>query len=375
MQIACKERYFFLLKAPLLFILLLIVLLTAGCTTGEIYLGDTESGLPHGSGTLTYTGGAKYSGTFFLGLRDGFGRWIHPSGITYEGEWKDDRYHGRGELCIPGSFTYDGSWLEGRKDGYGIQTWPDNRRYEGFWKNGHRHGYGIMYYEDGSSFEGQWSEGRKVGRGMLVTAEGDTLIGQWLNGKFQYVPVEKIILDTDTINLVAGQEGYGLIFEIYPPDATDQKVALSSSEPEVAAVNNAGLVTPLAAGESIISVTAVAEKITESCLVTVEPPYIPVQSINLNHASLSLYTDDEPVTLIAAITPSGATNKTVYWSSDNPEIASVSSSGRVTPLTEGRAIITVQTEAGGYIATCAVTVFPNLPQPEPEPQPEPDNND
>jgi endoglucanase len=61
-------------------------------------------------------------------------------------------------------------------------------------------------------------------------------------------------------------------------------------------------------------------------------------------------------TLTAMVTPSNATNKSVTWSSSNTAAASVSSSGVVTGVNAGTAIITVKTVDGAFTATSNVTV-------------------
>jgi hypothetical protein len=51
-----------------------------------------------------------------------------------------------------------------------------------------------------------------------------------------------------------------------------------------------------------------------------------------------------------------ATNTTVYYSSSNTAVATVNSSGTVTPKDIGNATITATTAEGNYTARCAVTV-------------------
>jgi len=62
--------------------------------------------------------------------------------------------------------------------------------------------------------------------------------------------------------------------------------------------------------------------------------------------------------LSASIVPADATNKTVIWESDHPEIATVSEYGLVTGLVVGKANITVMTIDGGYTDTVEVNVVP-----------------
>jgi len=81
---------------------------------------------------------------------------------------------------------------------------------------------------------------------------------------------------------------------------------------------------------------------------------VPVTSVNLNNSSLSLVTGNNS-TLNATVNPSNATYKTVFWSSDDPSVANVDNTGKVTAIRNGSAIITAST-VEGVNATCSVTV-------------------
>jgi len=61
-------------------------------------------------------------------------------------------------------------------------------------------------------------------------------------------------------------------------------------------------------------------------------------------------------TLIATITPTTATNKSVTWKSSNIDVATVDTNGKVEGLSAGTAVITVTTLDGSKTATCTVTV-------------------
>ena len=60
--------------------------------------------------------------------------------------------------------------------------------------------------------------------------------------------------------------------------------------------------------------------------------------------------------LTATIAPANATNKNITWTSSNNAVATVSSSGLVTAITAGSAVITVTTQDGAKTATCNITV-------------------
>ena len=83
--------------------------------------------------------------------------------------------------------------------------------------------------------------------------------------------------------------------------------------------------------------------------------FIHVTSVALDKKELTLV-EDEKVTLVATVSPEDATDKSVEWSSDKPEVASVDENGEVTAKTAGTATITVTTKDGGKTATCTVTI-------------------
>ena len=83
--------------------------------------------------------------------------------------------------------------------------------------------------------------------------------------------------------------------------------------------------------------------------------YVPVRSVSLSKTELSL-TEDDTDNLIATIVPSDASDKSVTWSSDNTDVATVSPSGAVTAKAVGSATITVKTNDGEKTATCSVMV-------------------
>jgi uncharacterized protein YjdB len=59
----------------------------------------------------------------------------------------------------------------------------------------------------------------------------------------------------------------------------------------------------------------------------------------------------------AAILPVNATNKTLTWSVDNPEVASVNASGLVTALDNGTVIIKAMANDGsGKSGTLTITI-------------------
>lgn len=82
---------------------------------------------------------------------------------------------------------------------------------------------------------------------------------------------------------------------------------------------------------------------------------VPVTGVSINKASLKL-TVGSTERLVATVTPAGADNKTVTWSSSNMAVVKVSADGLVTAVSAGNAVVTVKTVDGGMTATISVTV-------------------
>ena len=84
-------------------------------------------------------------------------------------------------------------------------------------------------------------------------------------------------------------------------------------------------------------------------------PVVSVTGVSLNQTQMSVNVGSSK-TLVATVTPSDATNKSVTWSSSYPSVATVDSNGNVTGVKAGSAIIKVTTVDGNFSASCQVTV-------------------
>lgn len=80
---------------------------------------------------------------------------------------------------------------------------------------------------------------------------------------------------------------------------------------------------------------------------------VPVASVSVSPSSLSL-TEGESSQLQATVSPSDATDPSLYWTSSDNSVASVTSSGRVSAMKPGSATITAK--AGEKSGTCRITV-------------------
>lgn len=162
-------------------------------------------------------------------------------------------------------------------------------------------------------------------------------------------PIEVELPISLTVNV---GENYTLIPHLTPEDA-ETTYTWTSDDESVATVNNEGVITGMTKGQTIISVETSNGK-KASCKLTVKE--ILVTSINLNNEALTL-SIGETSQLTAEVTPEDATEKTVTWSSNNENVATVSSTGLVTANSAGNAIITCEAaDESGVTSTCQITV-------------------
>jgi uncharacterized protein YjdB len=147
--------------------------------------------------------------------------------------------------------------------------------------------------------------------------------------------------------------------QVLPETALNQSVIWSSSNPNVAVVDQTGKVTTKGTGAATITVKTVEGGFTASCYITVVNP---VTGVKLNKNAMTLIIAAEE-TLVASVLPEDASNKNVTWSSANGAIATVDANGKVKGIAVGQTVITVTTVGGGFTATCTVTVIASYPTP------------
>lgn len=166
---------------------------------------------------------------------------------------------------------------------------------------------------------------------------------------------ESITLDRNTLELVEGNQDK-LIATISPENTTGKKIVWSSSDENIAIVDQNGNVTAIK--EGVVTVTAKVENtnLSAECLVTVNKQgSSELESITLDKTSLELLEGSQDK-LTATILPEDAINKNVVWSSSDESIATVDQNGNVTAIRDGQAIITATIENTDISATSTVIV-------------------
>ena len=191
------------------------------------------------------------------------------------------------------------------------------------------------------------------------------------------VKVTGIILNKNSISIKKGNT-YSLIATVLPENAKNKNITWNTEDSKIATVEN-GVVTAVDEGKTNIVVTTQDGNYSEKCSVDViidtetnndetneennkqdeenneDNNYVKVTGISLNKTKHTMQVGDKG-NLTATITPTNATYKNVTWSSSNPEVATISSTGMITALKEGTTIITAKTQNEIYEATCELTI-------------------
>lgn len=161
--------------------------------------------------------------------------------------------------------------------------------------------------------------------------------------------VESITIVPETLELTVGDE-YGLTLEYTPENAEDKTASWTSSAPGIAIVDKSGKVRGVTPGEATI--TAKCGEAEAECKVTVVE--IQAESIVLNMTEAKIKVD-ETVKLEATVLPEDTADKTVNWTSSDPETALVIADGTVTGVAPGT--VTITAKCGNAEATCEVEVL------------------
>jgi uncharacterized protein YjdB len=165
-----------------------------------------------------------------------------------------------------------------------------------------------------------------------------------------------VTVNISEISLYVG-ETERLTATVFPDNATNRNVTWSSDNQSVVTVDDSGRITAVSVGTAVITVTTECGAHTSTTAVTVGTPYVPVTSITISPADITLYLG-ETKRLTAAVFPENATNRDIWWESDHNFIT-VDNYGLVTAGLSGTAIITARTLIGNYRGTTTVTV--NVP--------------
>jgi|GEM_PF-3405831 len=173
-------------------------------------------------------------------------------------------------------------------------------------------------------------------------------------------PVETVSVTGVNVSPTSGAVDKGattsLTASTVPANATNQFMTWTSSQPEIATVDANGLVTGVNLGTTTITIKTTDGNFEATAQITVNPAaLIDVTGISVSPTSRTIFVG-QSIQSVATILPEDSSNKKVNWLSNNSAIASVDSSGLITAISTGVAIITATTDDGEFKATTTITV-------------------
>lgn len=187
---------------------------------------------------------------------------------------------------------------------------------------------------------------------ILATAEDGTGIFGYIQISVVATPVESITLDKSSCTMKVG-DLLTINATVSPETATNKNLLWSSTNNQIAMVDNSGKINALSLGECDVIATATdGAGVSASCKVIVEPT--PVETISISANGSTTVRIGESLQLTAIVLPSTATDSSVIWLSENEGVATVTDNGLVTAISAGKATITAS--AGSVSAEIAITV-------------------
>lgn len=191
---------------------------------------------------------------------------------------------------------------------------------------------------------------------VVITATAKDFPGVFASAEFTVVqPAQKIEMTESKLNILV-QETAQLYYVISPDYTTDKSVIWSSSRPQVASVDQNGLITAHKRGTATITVTCQdgSKKSAKATVNVIQPLY--GMTLDKDEFRVGL---GETGTLTAVLDPLDASNNKVYWYSNDANIARVSGTsikGSVTGIAWGDTEITAVTDEGEYTDTATVHI-------------------
>lgn len=141
-----------------------------------------------------------------------------------------------------------------------------------------------------------------------------------------------------------------------PAEVSRPRVKWSTRDDKVAYIDPRGRLVRNGPGKTVGRVDVVDGGAYKEFAIENYLDYLAPASVAITPATAITLTVAAPTAqLTATVAPTGASNKSVKWTSSAPSIATVSATGLVTRVSNGSATITATTVDGAKVATKAIT--------------------
>lgn len=183
-------------------------------------------------------------------------------------------------------------------------------------------------------FAGWYKDAEFTGEPVTKVSHADD--GLKLYAKFvEATPVTSVTIDNKFAEMKRF-ETYQLTWTVNPSDASIQQVAFTSSNPEVATIDDKGLITAVADGKTTITITSKSASGAKDSfeLVVYSPDHFEIAYETESYVAI-----DGTVNLLAEYIKRDGSKEALTWTALTPEIATVDANGKVTGVNAGVATI------------------------------------
>ena len=170
-------------------------------------------------------------------------------------------------------------------------------------------------------------------------------------------PVTKVRVSAEKTTLTLGEQAQ-TILTFTPEDATLQAVSYSSDNEKIATVDEKGLVTAHAKGQTAIRVMTM-DGTKRVSYVNIQVVQLP-EAVTIEETAPLILNVGDTHGLKAVITPDSASDKKVLWTSSDESVAQVNASGQVTATGQGQCEILCVSQAREQVRTTLPVIVVQL---------------
>ncbi len=210
-----------------------------------------------------------------------------------------------------------------------------------------------------------------------VNLLGNQIVGPYFSqaiiDAFNYIPPVDTVM-VDSINITSGSTTITndngtlqLSVAVYPSNATNKTVTWTVDSVNTASISTSGLLTALNNGTVVVrAVSNDGSNKTDSLVVTItnQTSFVPVQTITVSGqgGATSISVFHGTLQMNANVLPTDATNKTISWSVNNQNIATITSSGLLTAVNNGTVTVTATANDGSNVLGTIAIMITNQTQ-------------
>ncbi|MGN0473871.1 MAG: Ig-like domain-containing protein [Acutalibacteraceae bacterium] len=222
------------------------------------------------------------------------------------------------------------------------------------------HTYGVCSYIDENTHrytctvEGCGHEEILPHRGGTATYT-EQAVCMDCGGSYGELVPHDIKLNVETITMLKDKQ-FAVTTYTYPSNST-KKITWSSSDENIAAVDQSGKITAVAKGKATITAVIEGGNSAQIKVTVIDSWKKNTESITINKSAYTLTIHRNklnPTVSLSAKIKGNSTGR--LWYSDDINVATVSSSGRVTAVSAGTANIYCRTAGGEVVASSVITV-------------------